>query len=302
LPGSLSITIDTGRGGGAAGAAGRSGISARAEAAASKRAGRQLVQGQGDGAGRPRRQVQGRAAEGDLPGREPAQLRRRHVAQIGAAPARRRQQLVRRGHGLEPAGEGLEKGFDRRRLAGRLQGQRLDRGQNVLHPVIQFGDQGFPLSLGGLELGNVLADADDADNLAGGVGKRRAGRHYPGNPAIAWPDDPVFYLVRPAAPYAFVDCGPDFLQVVRVDELVDLVGAVQRRQAPRGAKHLGVLFADIKRVGDKIPVERAHARRPDGQLEPGLVRDSKGGLRHIGGRNGLTHPRHYSAPHGAKRR
>ena len=125
------------------------------------RIGRQFVEREGEGVGAARIEEDLRPLPPGLARRQAAQLGGGDMADFRPAPAGGREQRMGRGHGLQAPGEVLQEGLYRHRLPSRLRGQRLDGSQDILHPMVEFGDQGLAFVLLGLSRRDVAHDADN---------------------------------------------------------------------------------------------------------------------------------------------
>ena len=144
----------------------------RREGAVLRGVGGELVEDQAEGERFGRRERHRRSPDGVAVRAVRAQLQHDDVVQIRAAPDRLGQQIVGRRQGQQPRFEGRLEGFRIRAGAQGLGGDRLHRGQGVLHPVIQFVQQELLLLLGPDSIGDVAAFDEDAPRRAAGVEDR----------------------------------------------------------------------------------------------------------------------------------
>ncbi|MCR5873530.1 hypothetical protein LRS10_04630 [Phenylobacterium sp. J426] len=107
-----------------------------------------------------------------------------------AAPARSGEQFVGRSHGLQATAEIGEEGLQRGRAFGGLDGERLDRGEHVLHAVVQLGHQFLALVVLEAPGGDILDDAGDADRPVAAVALDDAGDAKAQGAAVVGADVP----------------------------------------------------------------------------------------------------------------
>ena len=225
------------------------------------------MQGERQGVGGPRRQEQLRPLPPSLAGRQRAEFGGGQVVDGRAPPAGGGQQLVGRGHGLQPAAEVLQEALQRGGPLGGLQSQRLHRRQDVLHPVVQFRHQGEALFLLEPPAAHVADDARDADRAALGIAADHAADPGPDDPPVVGAHEAELQVIGPAGGENLGLARLVGVAVVRMDEGVErmaaLGGALARRQAGDG-RHA---FADRQDVAFEVPFELAKAGRLDGHFQ-----------------------------------
>ena len=113
------------------------------------------------------------------------QLGAEHVAEGGARPARRVEEVVGVGERHQARLDALEGGVGIRGRAERLRDDRLDRGERVLDAVVELVEEEALALLGLLALGRVHDDAEGAHRPSAGVEEDAALEEGPARRRVA---------------------------------------------------------------------------------------------------------------------
>ncbi len=221
--------------------------------------------------GGPRRQEQLRPLPGRLAGGQRPQFGRRQMVDGGAAPTGGREQFVGRAHGLQAAAKSLQEPLQRGRAARRLDRQRLDRGEHVLHPVVQLGHHRLALVLLQLALGDVLDDPGGALRPPVRIPGQHARHPHPDRAAVVGADVAELELVLAARRALDILLGAERLAVIRVDEGLQRLGALGRHGSGRKAGYRRHAPADHENAAGHVPFEFAQPRDLEGEFEPAML-------------------------------
>lgn len=226
--------------------------------------GGQFVQGQREGVGGAGREEEVGALPTRLAGSYGPQFGRGQVVDGGAAPPRGGEKLVRAGHGLQPAAEGLQEGVERRGALGRLLGQGLDGGQHVLHPVVQLGHELLALVV--LEVGeaDVLDDAGQAQRGSGLIPRDDARQAQPDEPLVGRPNEPEPDVEGVGRLQRRIPLGDEGRDVVGVRVTDHQAAGVFHHLARREAGDGGHALRHRERPARQVPFELAEARDLEG--------------------------------------
>jgi len=176
---------------------------------------------------------------------------------------------VGRRHRLQSSGEGFQEGVQGRRLARRLEGHRLHRGEDVLDAVVELGDQGLALAFRRLAIGDLLDHAQEPHDLARGVAHRRAGAEQPDHRAVAGANGAMFDLVGLARRHGAQHRPSDARQVVSENVAEQPFATLGGYHPGLAAECVGDAGREIDGVVRNVPGDGAHAGRAHSQIEPG---------------------------------
>ena len=143
------------------------------------------------------------------------------VVEIGPPPLAQGEQVVGLGDGEQSQLEGLQELLPRSRVAPGLRGDRLDRRERVLHPMVELVQQDLVAFLGLAPVGDLHRHPDQA------LGSVRIGDH------VAAHVDPMHGAVRPAATVLDVELPLGFDRLLHLRSLVLHVVRVNRTRRDR---------------------------------------------------------------------